>query len=116
MSRGRPNSSSAPLIGQQTVASRREVRERRALRTFRQVGVTILALVFLGVLANIWLAWAANDGRRSVAISLEEHEQASLLNRELVAQRDELLSGKIIERKAAVLGLFKPGKDQIRKP
>ena len=116
MSRGRPNRSSAPIIGQQTVASRREVREQRAVRTFRQVGVTILTIIFMGVMANIWLAWAVTDDRRSLVTSQDEYQQGSLFNRELIAQRDELLSRKNIERKAAVLGLFKPGKKQIRRP
>ena len=116
MDRGRSNRSSSPIIGQQTVSSRREAREQRAVRTFRQVGVTILTIIFMGVMANIWLAWAVTDDRRSLVTSQDEYQQGSLFNRELIAQRDELLSRKNIERKAAVLGLFKPGKKQIRRP
>jgi hypothetical protein len=116
MGRARSKRSSAALIGQQTVASRREVREQRTVRTFRQVGITILTLIIMGIMANIWLVWAAKDSRRSLTISQDEYQQGNLFNRELVAQRDKLLSRKSIERKAAVLGLFKPGKKQIRRP
>jgi len=116
MSRGRSNRSSSALIGQQTVASRREAREQRVGRTFRKFGTTILVLIVIGILANIWLGWAVSKDLGSLAVSRDEYRQGKLFNQELVARRDELLSSKIIERKAAVLGLFKPDKRKIRRP
>jgi cell division septal protein FtsQ len=112
MSRGRAKG----LLGQQTVASRRQAREQRAELTFRKVGVIILTLIGMGILVNVWLAWEVTGDLRSLAVSRDEHRQGKEFNRELVAQRDELLSSKSIEKKAAVLGLFKPGKKQTRKP
>jgi hypothetical protein len=112
MNRGRAKG----LLGQQTVASRRRVREQRSELTFRKVGVIILTLIAMGILVNVWLAWAVTKDSRSLAVSRNEHRQGKEFNRELVGQRDGLLSSKSIEKKAAVLGLFKPGKRQIRKP
>jgi hypothetical protein len=112
MSRGRATG----LLGQQTVASRRRVREQRSELTFRKVGVIILTLIAMSILANGWLAWAVSKDFRSLAISRDEHRQGKDFNLELMAQRDRLLSSKSIEKKAAVLGLFKPGKRQTRKP
>jgi nitrogen fixation protein FixH len=112
MSRGRAKG----LLGQQTVASRRRVREHRSELTFRKVGVIILAIIAISILVNVWLAWAVTEDSRSLAVSRDEYRQGKEFNRELVAQRDRLLSSKTIEKKAAVLGLFKPGKRQTRKP
>ena len=114
MSRGRSNRSFSGLLGQQTVASRREAREQRAELTFRKVGMVILIFIVVSVLANIWLGWAVIKDIKNLAVSREEHRQGKLFNQELVVQRKELLSSKSIERKAAVLGLFKPDKKKIR--
>ena len=104
------------LLGQQTVASRRRARAQRSELTFRKVGVIVLSLIVMAVLVNVWLAWAVTKDLRSLAVSRDEYRQGKEFNLELVARRDGLLSSKSIEKKAAVLGLFKPGKRQTRKP
>jgi hypothetical protein len=76
-------------------------------------------IIILGVgivLMNIWLGWVVKKDTRGLGISRDEYQQGQLFNQELVAQRDELLSRKTIEKKAAVLGLFRPGKRQTRRP
>ena len=108
--------SSAASLGQQTVASRREARAIRAERSFRQIGGTIITLIIGIVLLDIWLGWAINDASRSLAIGRNEYTQGQKFNQELVVKRNELMSRESIEKKAAVLGLFRPGKKQIRRP
>ena len=68
------------------------------------------------VLLNVWLVWAVKKDTRDLVVSREEYQQGQLFNQELVAQRDKMLSRKSIEKKAAVLGLFRPGKRQTRRP
>ena len=116
MDKGTTHRFSAAPIGQQTVASRRQIREYRAERRFKLVGSTILTFIAGVILLNFWLGWLISDASRSLVISQDEYQQGSLFNRELVSKREELLSAKSIERKAAVLGLFRPGKKQIRRP
>lgn len=75
----------------------------------------ILAMVF-GVCASVWLGWKIDHGLAELSLQRQKYAVETENNQILVAERDRLMAKINITRKAAVLGLFPPNANQIRKP
>jgi hypothetical protein len=72
-------------------------------------------LLFLLLGVGVWLGWQVNTGRAELAREREAGSGLARGNRELTAQRQRLLVKDRILAKAAVLGLYPPRPEQIRK-
>ncbi|MDF1577879.1 MAG: hypothetical protein RQ753_05855 [Desulfurivibrionaceae bacterium] len=81
-----------------------------------RIGVPIIMLMVVGIVTSVWFVWRIDKDLGELARNRQEFIAETEINRELTARRDSLLAPESIVRKAAVLGLFPPTDEQIRKP
>jgi len=70
----------------------------------------------ISLFAGLWFGWRVETDLDLLAEKQLEFAGEKELNRELTATYDRLLSRESIVKKAAVLGLFPPSTEQLRKP
>ena len=98
---------------------RRRSGTRRAVREEHWFYQPLPALAAVSLMVLIigsgWLGWQVES--HISGLSQERTAQASLLlvNRDLIGQRDRLLTRDTIVNRAKALGLFPAGADQVRK-
>jgi len=81
-----------------------------------RIGVPMIMVMAVSVAASLWFGWRIDKELGELSRNRQEVIGETEANRELLAKRDGLLSRESIAKKAAVLGLFPPIDEQIRKP
>lgn len=79
------------------------------------VGVPIILVMSISVFASIWFGWRIDKDLGELALNRQGFAIETERNRELISRRDNLLAQGNVIKKAAVLGLFPPTAEQIRK-
>lgn len=80
------------------------------------VGVPIALVIALTIIVSLWFGWKIDNGLDELFLKQQKFSSETEKNLALVAKRDRLFAKESIVRKAAVLGLFPPTENQIRKP
>ncbi|MFO7606295.1 MAG: hypothetical protein R6W72_08355 [Desulfurivibrionaceae bacterium] len=81
-----------------------------------RIGVPMIMIMVVGIVTSVWFVWRIDSDLGELSRSRQELVDETEANRELTARRDFLLSRENMVKKAAVLGLFPPTDEQIRKP
>lgn len=107
----RPVSRSAPV--RRRSVSRRVARDEHWFS--RPLPVLAVSLMALLLITSGWLGWQVHH--RNSVLSQERTAQDSLArtNRDLTGQRDRLLARDNIVNRAAALGLYPAGPEQVRR-
>lgn len=81
-----------------------------------RIGVPMIMVMIVSVAASIWFGWRIDRDLGELSRNRREFINETEIGRELLLKRDSLRSRESIVKKAAVLGLFPPTDEQIRKP
>jgi hypothetical protein len=76
----------------------------------------MIMVMIVSVAASIWFGWRIDRDLGELSRNRREFINETEIGRELLLKRDSLRSRESIVKKAAVLGLFPPTDEQIRKP
>ncbi len=98
------------LPGRSTVG--RDDRER----FLKIVGVILVSTMVIGVFSSIWFGWKIRSGLTSLDHEKRTSQALGEKRFLLETRRTQLMAKDVIEKKASVLGLGKPGRRQVIRP
>ncbi len=104
---------SGSSAGRQSIGRGRGRDEGKMLKA---VGLIVVSAMLVGVAVSFWLGWKIRADLDALSRDSRIRKQLTVVNRSLIAQRDELLTKEKIEEAAAHIGLYQPSAKQIRRP